>query len=229
MHGDSLLVAVGGAFWLGVLTSVSPCPMATNVAAIGYLARNSHSRALQLLAGLLYALGRALAYTLVGALIAWGILSAPALSTFLQKHLGQLIGPLLVLVGMILLGLLPELPSFGVSGGHFTKRVADMGVAGSALLGFLFAMAFCPASGALFFGSLLPLAIQQKSIWLLPAVYGLGSALPVLCFGILLTVARQSATHAFGRLQQLDRWLLPATGWLLVTAGLYLIIRQWLL
>jgi len=229
MHGDSLLLAIGGAFWLGVLTSVSPCPMATNVAAIGYLARNSHSRALQLLAGLLYALGRALAYTLVGALIAWGILSAPALSTFLQKHLGQLIGPLLVLVGMILLGLLPGLPSFGVSGGRFTKRVADMGVAGSALLGFLFAMAFCPASGALFFGSLLPLAIQQNSTWLLPAIYGLGSALPVLVFGILLTVARESAARAFGRLQQIDRWLLPATGWLLVAAGLYLIIRQWLL
>ena len=229
MQGDSLLLAIGGAFWLGVLTSVSPCPMATNVAAIGYLARNSHSRALQLLAGLLYALGRALAYTLVGALIAWGILSAPALSTFLQKHLGQLIGPLLVLVGMILLGLLPGLPSFGVSGGRLTKRVADMGVAGSGLLGFLFAMAFCPASGALFFGSLLPLAIQQESTWLLPAVYGVGSAVPVLFFGILLTVARQSAAHAFGRLQQLDRWLLPATGWLLVAVGLYLIIRKWLL
>lgn len=229
MQGDSLLLAVGVAFWLGVLTSVSPCPMATNVAAIGYLARNSHSRALQLLAGVLYALGRALAYTLVGALIAWGILSAPTLSTFLQKHLGQLIGPLLVLVGMILLGLLPGLPSFGVSGGRLTKRVADMGVAGSGLLGFLFAMAFCPASGALFFGSLLPLAIQQKSTWLLPAVYGVGSALPVLFFGILLTVARESAARAFGRLQQLDRWLLPATGWLLVAAGLYLIIRQWVL
>lgn len=78
-----MLLAIGGAFWLGVLTSVSPCPLATNVAAIGYLARNSHSRVLQLLAGLLYALGRALAYTLVGALITWGLLSAPVLSDFL--------------------------------------------------------------------------------------------------------------------------------------------------
>ena len=106
--------------------------MATNVAAIGYLARNSHSRALQLLAGLLYALGRALAYTLVGALITWGMLSAPVLSNFLQKHLGQLMGPLLVLVGMILLGLLPGLPSFGGSG-KLGKRVADLGVIGSGL------------------------------------------------------------------------------------------------
>jgi cytochrome c-type biogenesis protein len=222
----SMLLATGGAFWLGVLTSVSPCPMATNVAAIGYLARNSKSRTLQLLAGSLYALGRAAAYTLVGALITWGLMSAPVLSNFLQKHLGQLMGPLLVLAGMILLGLLPGLPSFGGSD-RLGRKIADFGVIGSGLLGFLFALAFCPVSAALFFGSLLPLAVKQESTWLLPAIFGIGSALPVLLFGILLTVARQAATKAFGRLQRIDRWLLPATGWLLVAVGIYLIIRQW--
>lgn len=221
-----MFLAVGGAFWLGVLTSVSPCPMATNVAAIGYLVRNSHSRVVQLLAGLLYALGRAIAYTLVGALITWGLLSAPVLSNFLQKHLGQLMGPLLILVGMVLLGLLPGLPSFGQSG-KLGKKLADLGVIGSGVLGFLFALAFCPVSAALFFGSLLPLAVKQESTWLLPAVFGVGSALPVLVFGILLTVARQTAANAFGCLQRLDRWLLPATGWLLVAVGMYLIVRQW--
>lgn len=221
-----MLLAIGGAFWLGVLTSVSPCPMATNVAAIGYLVRNSHSRVVQLLAGLLYALGRAIAYTLVGALITWGLLSAPVLSNFLQKHLGQLMGPLLILVGMVLLGLLPGLPSFGQSG-KLGKKLADLGVIGSGVLGFLFALAFCPVSAALFFGSLLPLAVKQESTWLLPAVFGVGSALPVLVFGILLTVARQTAANAFGCLQRLDRWLLPATGWLLVAVGMYLIVRQW--
>ena len=221
-----MLLAIGGAFWLGVLTSVSPCPMATNVAAISYLARHSQSRALQLLSGLLYALGRALAYTLVGALITRGLLSAPVLSIFLQKHHGQLMGPMLILVGMILLGLLPGLPSFGGSG-KLGMKVANLGVVGAGLLGFLFALAFCPVSAALFFGSLLPVALHHQSTWLLPAVFGIGSALPVLIFGILLTVARQSATKAFSRLQQCDRWLLPVTGWLLVAVGLFLIARQW--
>jgi cytochrome c biogenesis protein CcdA len=228
MHAEgSMILALGGAFWLGVLTSVSPCPMATNVAAIGCLARRSQSRALQLLSGLGYALGRAAAYTLVGAFIAWGLLSAPVLSSFLQKHLGQLLGPMLVLAGMVLLGMLPGLPAFGCSSDKLGRRLADMGVAGSALLGFLFALAFCPVSAALFFGSLLPLAIRQESTWLLPAVFGLGSALPVLAFGILLTLARESATRAFGCLRQCDRWLLPASGWLLVGIGLLLIFRQW--
>jgi cytochrome c biogenesis protein CcdA len=222
----SMLLAVGGAFWFGVLTAVSPCPMATNVAAIGYLVRHSHSRALQLLAGLFYSLGRAVAYTLVGALITWGLLSAPVLSNFLQKHLGQLMGPLLVLAGMVLTNLLPGLPAFGGSG-KLGGKLADLGVAGAGLLGFLFALAFCPVSAALFFGSLLPLALEKESPWLLPAVFGIGSALPVLVFGVLLTLARQTASKAFGRLQQVDRWLLPASGWLLVGVGVYLIIRQW--
>ncbi len=221
-----MLLAIGGAFWLGVLTSVSPCPMATNVAAIGYLARHSQSRALQLLAGLLYAIGRAVAYTLVGALIAWGLLTAPVVSTFLQKHLSQLMGPLLVVVGMILSGLLPGLPSFGGSG-KWGMKIAELGVLGSGLLGFVFALAFCPVSAALFFGSLLPLALEQQSTLLLPAAFGVGSAVPVLCFGILLTCARNSATRFFGHLQRCDRWLLPASGWLLIGVGLFLIVRQW--
>jgi cytochrome c biogenesis protein CcdA len=223
---SSMLLAMGGAFWLGLITSVSPCPMATNVAAIGYLARNSHSRTLQLLAGLLYALGRAVAYTLIGALITCGLLAAPVLSNFLQKHLGQLMGPLLVLAGMVLLGMLPGLPSFGGSG-KLAKRIADFGLIGSGVLGFLFALAFCPVSAALFFGSLLPLAVKQGSGLLLPALFGIGSALPVLVFGVLLSLARHKASKAFGRLQQLDRWILPTTGWILVIVGLVLIVRQW--
>lgn len=221
-----MLMAAGGAFWLGVLTAVSPCPMATNVAAIGYLARSSKSLALQLLAGLLYTLGRALAYTLVGSLITWGLLSAPVLSNVLQKHLGQLMGPILVWVGMVLLDLLPGLPSFGNSA-WLGNRVANLGIAGSGLLGFLFALAFCPVSAALFFGTLLPIAVNQRSTWLLPTLFGIGSALPVLGFGILLTFARASATKAFGCLQRAELWLLPATGWLLVAVGLERIAREW--
>jgi len=133
----------------------------------------------------------------------------------------------IVFFGLVLLGLLPGLPSFGGSG-KLGKKIADLGVVGSGLLGFLFALAFCPVSAALFFGSLLPLAVKQESTWLLPALFGVGSALPVLVFGILLTVARQTANKAFGRLQQCDKWLLPATGWLLVAVGLYLIVRQWM-
>lgn len=218
----SLLLAAGSALWLGLLTSLSPCPLATNVAALGYLARYTSSRRLQLTAGVLYALGRAVAYTLLGGILTFGLLSAPSLSAFLQQHLDQLLGPLLVLVGMALLGLLPGLPSFGGVGDATQERLARRGVLGSGALGFVFALAFCPVSAALFFGSLLPLAVRQQSVWLLPALYGVGSAAPVLAFGILLLLGRELAGLWFERTRKLDRWLLPATGWALVGIGVYL-------
>ncbi|MBK7644647.1 MAG: sulfite exporter TauE/SafE family protein [Planctomycetes bacterium] len=222
----TLLIASGTALWLGLLTSISPCPLATNVAALGYLARFTSSRRAQVFAGLLYTLGRALAYTLVGGLIAWGLLSAPALSGFLERHMNQLLGPFLVLVGMVLLGLLPGLPSFGQLSPALQKRIAGRGLAGSGLLGFLFALAFCPVSAALFFGSLLPLALQQDSAWLLPALYGIGSAAPVLVFGLALVFGREFAGRLFRGTQSLDRWLMPASGWLLVGLGAYLCLTR---
>jgi cytochrome c biogenesis protein CcdA len=222
----SLWLAIGTALWLGFLTSISPCPLATNVAAMSYLARYTSSRRLQLTAGILYALGRAIAYTLVGGILTFGLLSAPSLSAFLQQHMDQLLGPLLLLVGMALLGMLPGLPSFGGVGTAAQQRLAQQGVLGSGALGFVFALAFCPVSAALFFGSLVPLAVQQDSAWLLPALYGVGSAAPVLGFGILLLLGREVAGRWFERASQMDRWLLPATGWVLVGIGVYMCLSR---
>lgn len=221
-----LLLATGTALWLGLLTSVSPCPLATNIAALSYLARFTSSRRVEVLAGLLYALGRAAAYTLVGGVIAWGLLSAPALSGSLQRIMNPLIGPFLVLVGMVLLGMFPGLPSFGSVSPALQGRIAGWGLAGSGLLGFLFALAFCPVSAALFFGSLLPLALQQESAWLLPALYGVGSAAPVLVFGLALAFGREFAGRLFQRAKSADRWLMPASGWLLVGLGAYLCLTR---
>ncbi|MCK6445155.1 MAG: aromatic aminobenezylarsenical efflux permease ArsG family transporter [Planctomycetes bacterium] len=219
-------LAVGTAVWLGVLTSISPCPLATNVAAIGYVARFGRSRGSQIAAGVLYAIGRALAYTAVGALITWGLLSAPALSGFLQRHMNQLLGPFLVLVGMTLLGLLPGLPSLGSIGPKLQERLISFGLAGSGLIGFVFALAFCPVSAALFFGSLLPLAVQQESVWLLPALYGVGSAAPVFVFALAVAIGREFASRLFVRVKNADRWILPASGWLLIGVGAYLCVTR---
>lgn len=226
VSGSSILLASGTAVWLGVLTSISPCPLASNVAALSYLARFSAARRTQLFAGLLYALGRAGAYVLVGSTITWGLLSAPTVSAFLQRHLGQLLGPFLVLVGMVLLGLLPRLPSFSAIDASTQSRLARGGLVGSALLGFVFALSFCPVSAALFFGSLLPISIEQRSAWLLPGLFGVGTAAPVIAFGIAIVAGRESAARLFERARSVDRWLLPLSGWLLVLVGSYLCVTR---
>lgn len=223
-----LIGALAAALWLGLLTAISPCPLATNIAAIGYVARFSHGggRARTWLPGVLYALGRALAYTVVGGVITWGLLSAPVLSSFLQEHMNQLLGPLVVLVGMALLGMLPGLPSFGKGGGGgLNEKLMSFGLVGCVLMGFLFALTFCPVSAALFFGSLLPLAVKEQSAWLVPALFGIGSAAPVLVFALALAISRESAGRAIKKLQNAQRWISPATGWLLVGVGVWMCLR----
>jgi len=223
-----LAAAIAAALWLGVLTALSPCPLATNLAAIGYVARFSQGAAggHTWLPGLLYSAGRALAYTAVGGFITWGLLTAPAISSFLQRHMNPLLGPLLVLVGMALLGMLPSL-SWGKKGGtNWTERLMPLGLYGCAAMGFIFALTFCPVSAALFFGSLLPLAVREQSTWLIPSLFGIGSAAPVLLFALAFAISREAAGRAVQRLQSMQRWISPASGWLLIGIGVWMCLRH---
>lgn len=223
-----MTAALIAALWLGLLTAISPCPLATNIAAIGYVGRFSSSggRFGQWLPGLLYSIGRALAYTLVGGLITWGLLSAPALSTFLQENMIQLMGPMLVLVGMALLGMI-RLPVWGKGCSQgLNEKLKRLGLVGCGVMGFLFALTFCPVSAALFFGSLLPLAVQEKSHWLIPGLFGIGSAAPVLAFAIALSISREAAGRAYQKLQSAQTWLSPASGWLLTLIGAWMCLHH---
>lgn len=217
-----LLLGAASAFWLGVLTSISPCPLATNVAAVSFIGRQVEAPRKVLASGVAYTLGRALAYLLLAAVLVASLLSAPQVSHFLQKYLNKLLGPLLILVGMVLLELIPS-PSFGLAKGRaWEKRAAGWGMAGAAALGFIFALSFCPISAALYFGSLLPLAVEQESRLLLPALYGVGTGLPVLFFGVLLALGARSVGLWFNRLSAIERWARRGTGVVFILVGIYM-------
>jgi len=224
MAGGWLPAALG----LGLLTAISPCPLASNLAAIGFLGRDAGpGRALA--GGLLYAAGRMLAYLALGLLLQAGLWSAPGLSRWLQTTLSPLLGPLLVLTGMALLGWLP-LPAFGarVDEAAWRARRERWGLAAALPLGAVFALAFCPVSAALFFGSLLPLALGSGRVVAAPLVYGLGTALPVIAFAAVLAWSVRALGRAFAAAATLDRWLRPATAVLLVGLGLLLLwTRIW--
>ncbi len=217
----TLWIAVTTAVWLGILTSISPCPLATNVAAVSYVARSVSRPASLLLTGLLYSVGRAIAYVVIAALLVSSLLSIPQLSMFLQKYVNQLLGPILILAGMFLVGLL-RLPQMGISASSRVSERLTRNCGGAFLLGVLFALSFCPISAALFFGSLIPLATSSRSSILLPALYGLGTALPVFTFVVLTASGARSVSSVFDRFTSVDVWARRATGAMFLFIGIYL-------
>ena len=219
---DSLLAAAASALWVGILTSISPCPLATNVAAISYLGRDSGGTSPMLLRAGLYTLGRTVVYIVLAAAIVAGLYSIPALSDFLQTRINTVLGPVLILTGMVVLDLLP-LPSFGggTDAGRLQDFVKKRALAGAALLGVVFALSFCPVSAALFFGSLIPLAAAQHSPALLPALYGIGTALPVVVFALLLAFGSRQVGKAFNALSAIDLWARRITGAIFIGAGIW--------
>ncbi len=214
-------LAITTALWFGILTSISPCPLATNIAAISFVARHTGRIHSVLLAGLLYALGRTAAYLALGALIMGGLLASGQIALFLQRYLNQLLGPALILVGMLLLGLLRSTASVHLVGSGIQHRAEKGGWFWPILLGMLFALSFCPVSAGLFFGVLIPLSVANQSVVILPLVYGIGTATPVILFALLIAFASQQLGHAFDVLTHVERWVRRATGLIFILAGFY--------
>ncbi len=214
-------LAVATALWFGILTSISPCPLATNIAAISFVAKHTGRIHSVLLAGLLYAGGRVFAYLALGAVIMGGLLASAEVALFLQLYLNQLLGPALILVGMLLLGLLRSSASMHLVGSGIQHRAEKGGWLWPVLLGVLFALSFCPVSAGLFFGVLIPLSVAHQSVIALPLVYGIGTAAPVIVFALLIAFASKQLGHAFDILTHLELWVRRVTGAIFILAGLY--------
>jgi cytochrome c-type biogenesis protein len=217
----SSALAVASALWLGLLTSVSPCPLATNVAAVSFVSRRFLRPGAVLLSGILYTLGRVVTYAVLGALIAAGLLGASRVSFFLQFSMGTFLGPAMILIGMVILDLIRiPLPSGGWLG-RVEERAGRWGHPGSFVLGILFAMAFCPVSAALFFGGLMSLAVERESMVLLPTVYGIGTGLPVALVAVLFAVGLKGVGTIVQRVASIELWARRATGVIFILLGIY--------
>ena len=236
------LLYIGAALYLGLLTSISPCPLATNIAAISYVGRKVGDSRWVMAAGLLYTLGRCLLYLSLAVLLATTAMSVPAVSLFLQKYMHLVLGPIFLLLGMFLVGLI----TFSGGGATMTegmqKRIDAMGIWGALLLGVLFAIAFCPTSAAWFFGLIalllgseagavtamltkiglsLPEASVPGGMVILPLVYGIGTAVPVLLVAFLLAYSAKSVGKTYNMLSKIEWWARQITGWIFVLAGIY--------
>lgn len=229
---NELFAAGATALWLGILTSISPCPLATNVAAVSFISRESDRPRRVFLAGLLYTLGRMTSYAILGVLLVNSIAAAFETAGALQRIMNPVLGCFLLITGLILLRAIP-LPAFSTGAGDaLARKLATRGLWGSFLLGALFALSFCPVSAALFFGSLLPVAVNTGSGILVPWLYGIGTALPVLLFALVIGIGMNAVARTFNKLTVVEKWARLLTGFVFVGLGIYYlyvyVIQPWI-
>ncbi|MBU0635241.1 MAG: sulfite exporter TauE/SafE family protein [Candidatus Omnitrophica bacterium] len=221
-----LLLIFGTALWLGVLTSISPCPLATNIAAVSFLSKKINHPKAVFLAGLAYTAGRMSAYAVLGASIIASLVSVPFIANFLQKYMHRILGPVLIVAGLFLLNIL----RFNFSGLSISKErqelLAQSGLKGAFVLGVLFALAFCPISAALFFGSLIPLSLNNAYGVILPFIYGIGTGLPVLAFSLGIAFGISTLSHWFDKTAALEKYTRKITGIIFILVGAYFIWSQ---
>ena len=209
------------AFWLGILTAISPCPLATNIAAISFIGRKAGQKSHVIGSGLLYSAGRTLAYVILGAIITAGLLGSAQISRFLQKYMNEALGPILIILGLVLLGWIGSGVSLHMGAEKLQAKAKQGGIAWAVPIGFLFALSFCPVSAGLFFGGLLPLALKQQSAVLLPVAYGIGTSLPVVIFAVLMAIGSTAVGKAFNRLTHIEIWIRRLAGTAFILAGIY--------
>lgn len=223
---------LGSLFLIGITASISPCPLATNIAAIGFISQSFDHRKKSIIAAALYSLGRILAYVMIGLLLSKGLAAAPALSYWLQEELPIYLGPCLMITGLIILGYIPFFSLGKQPDSRTTSHIIErLGIGGSFVLGFLFALAICPPSAALFFGTALPLSMQGGSnfAWLGISLFGLGTALPVVLIGILAAIGLKQISQLTNLLPSIQLWVKRVTGALFLIIGGYFLFSKILL
>ncbi len=222
-------VPVIAAFFLGLMTAISPCPLATNITAIAYISKRIDNSRHTLLAGIVYTTGRMAAYVAVAAVIVFFGMNLRIIALGLQHYGELLLGPFLVLCGLYLLGIfhfdrLPGGDRFSGLMSGIPARLADKGYLGAFLLGVIFALSFCPFSAVLFFAMLIPLALGVGDPLIIPAVFAIATGLPVIVISYLLVRGLGKFSGVIQGIGGVERWIQRAVAAVFIIVGVYYII-----
>jgi cytochrome c biogenesis protein CcdA len=211
------------AFALGLLTAIAPCPLATNISATAFIAKTITDSRKVVLSGLLYTLGRVFSYTLIGAIIYFGASKFQVAKLF-QGNGEKYIGFVLIIIGLIMLDVIKL--NF-IKGGNFMDNLSEKfktkGLLGSFLLGALFALAFCPYSGALFFAMLIPMTLSASAGLALPVVFSFGTGLPVMLFAFVIAFSMEKLGMYFKAITKVEKVMRFVAGLVFILTGLYYI------
>ncbi|MFA6171109.1 MAG: aromatic aminobenezylarsenical efflux permease ArsG family transporter [Patescibacteria group bacterium] len=218
---DNYNIPLLTAFLLGILTSISPCPLATNITAIAYISKEIKTIKNTLLNGLFYTFGRGVSYTLLATLIYFGI-SSFSISSIFQGWGDKILGVALIIISLIMFGVIKI--NIGLKNKKFDEIkewLSKKGYIGSMLLGMLFALVFCPYSGVLFFSVLIPLVLSSAESLLLPPIFALGTGLPVIVFSLFLAFSVNKIGKMFNALQKIEKVMRYAIASIFMLAGIY--------
>lgn len=218
---DTYNIPLLSAFLLGIMTSISPCPLATNITAIAYISKDIKSKKQTLLNGLFYTLGRVISYTLLATLIYFG-LSSFSISSIFQGWGDKVLGPVLILIGLIMADIIKI--NFKTNNSKIENLklwLAKKGYIGSLLLGMLFALAFCPYSGVLFFGVLIPMVLKSSESLLLPPLFALGTGLPVIVFSFIIAFSVNKIGTTFSKVSQIEKVIRKIAATIFIIIGIY--------
>lgn len=214
------------AFVLGLMTAISPCPLATNISAIGFISRDIENRKRVFMSGLVYTLGRAISYTALAVILFFGA-SQFDISMIFQGWGEKFLGPLLIIIGLFMLDVI-KLKFPGLSG--LTEKIGEKSKGSywsSLLLGIVFALAFCPYSGVLYFMMLIPMTISSASGLYLPVVFALATGIPVIIFAWLLAYAVGNVGKMYTRIKAFELWFRRIVSVLFIIIGIYYSISLW--
>lgn len=216
------------AFFIGLMTALSPCPLATNITAIAYISKKINNGKHTLITGFVYTLGRMFTYVLLASLIVYIGLNVQSISLSLQKYGERLIGILLVFIGLVMLNII-KLSFIKGSGSldRIKEKLSEKGYLGSFLLGVIFALAFCPFSAVLFFGMLIPLALKFSDGILIPSVFAFATGLPVILLSFVLVFSVSKLSNIMKKVELVEKYTRFIVGLIFIIVGLYYIWKIW--
>lgn len=218
-------IPIVAAFFIGIMMAISPCPLATNITAIAYISRKIDNSKHTLFVGFSYALGRMFTYTIIASSIVFFGLNVQSASLALQKYGENIIGPLLIIIGIVMLDLFKvNFFSGNARLNSFKEKLSERGLLGSFLLGVIFALTFCPFSAVLFFGMLIPLSLKTGDGLILPSVFAFATGLPVIIFSFIMVYSISKLGVIMHKVQTFEKWSRKIASVVFICVGIYYLI-----
>lgn len=213
-------------FFLGIITAISPCPLATNISAIGFISKELENRNKVFIYGLFYTIGRLVSYTVLGVVLIYLLRQGSGIykiNKFFNSYGEYFIGPLLLLIGFFMLDVIKIKFSLSRNTGRLSEKLTKTNQLNSFLMGIVFALAFCPYSGVLYFGGLIPLSVASSGGYFLPAIFGIATGIPVIIFSWILAYSVSSIGKTYNNIKVFELWFRRIVSIIFILIGLYYI------